>query len=472
MYNCLPKEYSIEDSRKIKDFKSKTFNGYKKNEVFSELQKNILSGNIEKSVLWATELHCSGNIEQLIDKLFYLYIKEINKANLKILPIFIKEFKRLSITKEKYNDILDLRNDQYTRNHLHNLICLITFSSKYKLPKLPTISSEDFNMDNNKSKLLSKNLNDIQEFIRKDDHKNIIIPVSEILLNLKKVGISKSFENCIFWLSWIFTYEKNYHKGYISCSPRKRESVNPKYLNDFTWILWDILLSISNNTFIQNLHELYIMDFTKSKKRKKLDLIIIAMSIIINPYPKIDFNKLVIEPEKNKIKNKIVSCINFQYLDIVLNNKPEILNKKLNKFPKQVYRKELSPMFSKEKYKYNDIELVINQFRKNDEKKPVSKKSLSNSNKINRKSKKRKSKNNILKEIKKKKRIKNTINNSSNNLTDKSPISHHKIPNLMEYSKKEENKISAKNSTPIIKYSKPAFSIRNTVNNLDNKFNY
>ena len=90
MYNLIPKEFLINDTRTHKDFEKKTFNGYKKNEVFNELQKNILSGNIEKSILWSTELNCSGYTTLILDKLFYLYLKEINKANLSIINLFIK----------------------------------------------------------------------------------------------------------------------------------------------------------------------------------------------------------------------------------------------------------------------------------------------------------------------------------------------------------------------------------------------
>ena len=47
-------------------------------------------------------------------------------------------------------------------------------------------------MKNNINRILSKDLNDVQIFIKKNDPKNLIIPISEILLNLKHVGISKS----------------------------------------------------------------------------------------------------------------------------------------------------------------------------------------------------------------------------------------------------------------------------------------
>ena len=40
MYNSIPKEYLVIDNRNLKDFKTKTFNGYKKSQVFNEMQKN------------------------------------------------------------------------------------------------------------------------------------------------------------------------------------------------------------------------------------------------------------------------------------------------------------------------------------------------------------------------------------------------------------------------------------------------
>ena len=83
------------------------------------------------------------------------------------------------------------------RNHIHNLIALITFSPKNKLPKLPKISPEDFNMKNHRKNLLTKNLNNIQFYLKKNDNKNIIIPLSEIYLNLKRTSMSISLENCL-----------------------------------------------------------------------------------------------------------------------------------------------------------------------------------------------------------------------------------------------------------------------------------
>ena len=49
-------------------------------------------------------------------------------------------------------------------------------------------------------------------------------------------------------------------------------------------------------------------------------MIIIAFIIIIDPFPKIVFDKELITPQQNIIKNRIISNINYQYLDIYNNS--------------------------------------------------------------------------------------------------------------------------------------------------------
>jgi len=363
MYNKLPKQYFIEDNRTKRDFKTKTFNGYKKTSVFNDMRQNILSGNIEKALFWGAELHCSGYIEEIYKKLFDIYIREINKSNIHLLKNFIKEFNTLTLLKGTYKNVLDLRNNQYIRNHIHDLICLIIFSEKNKLLKLPILKSPDFNMNNNINKIITKNLNNINKFIKEDDHDNLIIPLSEILLNLKKKHLLKSLENCLFWLNWILIYEKNYHNNYIICTKRFVKDINNKWLYDFSWILWEIILSISNTEYIKILFELYKKDYTKSKKKKKINLIIFAFIIIIDPYPNINYNNNLIDNTKIIIKQKIISNINFQYLDISKNRTKNIPLKIDNTYVSK--KSELSPFFSKNNFKLCSIEPIVKKFTKN-----------------------------------------------------------------------------------------------------------
>jgi len=359
MYDSIPKEFLIVDLKK-NDFKKKTFNGYKKSELFSELEKSILSGNIEKSILWLTELHCSGYLENISNKLLLIYFKHINKANLNIISILV-HFNTKIINKIKNNDQLSLRNDQFIRNNIHDLLCILTFSPKYKLPKLPNIKSEFFNMENNKNRLLSKNLDNINQFIKNADDKNIIIPLAEILENIKNKGLSKSLENCLFWLNWILIYEKNFHNGYILCTTRPQEDINSKFLNDFTWILWEIFFKYCTNTdYLKDLFILYKQDFKKSKRRQKIDIIILALLILIDPQPKIKDTPLISQ-EHYITKTKIIANINYQYLDITQNKEKHqkiILNKDFSNL--------YSPLFSNEKFLENNVDQVLKKYTKTD----------------------------------------------------------------------------------------------------------
>lgn len=327
MYNSIPREFLIINYYQKKKFIKETFNGYKKNEVFNEIYKNILSGNIEKSILWSTELHCSGYIDIFYEKLLNLFITDINKANLNIIDIFINDLTILEKKKKIYNNINEFSNDQFIRNHISNIVSILAFSPKYKLDKLPVIKTYDLNMNNNKNRIISKNLNEIQIFIKKNDPKNIIIPLSEILLNLKNKNISKSLENTLFWLNWIIFYEKNFHKGNLKCSKRNIENIDIKYTNDFTWIIWDIINSISDNIFIKKLFYLYKFSYNKSKKNNKINIIILAFNIIIDPFPYIEYNKKIIDDDNNIKRIKIISNINYQYYDTINNNK-KIINTK------------------------------------------------------------------------------------------------------------------------------------------------
>ena len=377
MYDTIPKEFLITDLKK-NDFKKKTFNGYKKSELFSELEKNILSGNIEKSILWLTELHCSGYLENISNKLLSIYFKHINKANLNIITILV-HFNTKIKNKIKNNDQLSLRNDQFIRNNIHDLLCILTFSPKYKLPKLPNIKSEFFNMENNKNRLLSKNLDNINQFIKNADDKNIIIPLAEILENIKNKGISKSLENCLFWLNWILIYEKNFHNGYILCTTRPQENINSKYLNDFSWILWDIFLKYGINTnYLKDLFILYKQDFKKSKRKQKIDIIVLALLILIDPQPKIKDTPLI-SREHCIAKIKIIANINYQYLDIT-HNKEKHQKIVLNKDFSNLY----SPLFSNEKFLENNLDQVLKKYIK-----PVIKKITNQEQKNIEKNKKR-----------------------------------------------------------------------------------
>lgn len=352
MYNTIPEKYLIRKNCKNKNL---TMNNYKKSEILKELEKNIFSDNIEKSILWGSELLASGYSRELYKKLFDFFLTDINKCNINLIQLFHKELTYFFNTlKDKE---YDYRNSQYFRNHVADIITILTFSTKCKLPKLPKIIPEMFNMKNNT--LLTKNLEHIKQFVNEDDNKNIIIPLSEIYLNLNIKNLSKSFDNALYWLHWIMLYEKNSHKDNLKCHYTKvSDVVDEKYRYDFTWIVWNIIFHICNkNEYINLLYNIYCLDFTKATKKKKINILILVFLILIDPIPTIQYQNPIIT-EKNKIiKNKIILSINLQYQDL-LNNIESTTSLEENK------KKKISPFFSKEKF-YPNVNMKDYRVSKN-----------------------------------------------------------------------------------------------------------
>lgn len=310
-------KFYITDKRKLLYFKLKTFNNYKKTDIFNKLKNSILEKNLEKSILWLTELHCSCCTKRLYNYLLKLYILYINRENLYILEIFIKKYKFFNSLKNNLND----RNNIEIRKYLYIIVFYLTISSKKNLSKLPKLKKSDYNLNLQRANILTKNLKIIKKYTKKEDNKNIFIAISEIYYNLLNKNKSKSLENCLFWLSWILNYEKNYHNGNIKCALRKINNLNKKYWTDFVWIIWEIILNINNTKYILYLFNLFKLNYNITKKNQKINYIVFAFSIIINLYPKINFN-FKLNNIDSKLKLKMLKNMNYQYFLLNKNYKP------------------------------------------------------------------------------------------------------------------------------------------------------
>ena len=314
--------YKVLDRRTCDYFKKTTFCGYKKTKVIDALKKSILVGDIEKSTLWATELHISGYTKQLNDIILDIFLKNINTANIQLLPIIYYDY--IKIVNNKTKNLLYLRNQQYSRNHIHNLIVYLTFSPKSKLHKLPKIKPEDFNIQVMKNHMISTNRSVIESYMSIYDNKNIIIPILEIYTNIIQKNNAKSLDNCLYWLSWLCVYEKKFHKGYIRCHSRINNRIKETESRDFIWIVWAILFDLTNkdkykNKYLHYLFNIYTKNYKHTQKTKKIHLIILAFIIVIDPHPHINYNKHIISELHNSTRIKIIANINYQYVDIQKN---------------------------------------------------------------------------------------------------------------------------------------------------------
>ena len=108
----IPIDYRIIDNRSIKDFSKKTFSNYMLKDVVAIFGKSLMNCRIEESCNWSIELLISGAFDKFWEKVFSISIKNININN-PLLPKYLH--KRYSIFNNylsKYENKLDLRNNQ------------------------------------------------------------------------------------------------------------------------------------------------------------------------------------------------------------------------------------------------------------------------------------------------------------------------------------------------------------------------
>lgn len=270
-----------------------TILGNAKNEVLKGLVRALNQRNIKKAIECSLELHISGYFDNVFAKLTNHFFNDINLAQPKGI-IYLEQFTKYYNDKYTYtfkkNHPLSIINDIRTRNFLCFFITLCCLSNQKKLPKLNKISDDDFDLKKKKRKLISKNLSLVQPYINKEDPKEIIIPLSEICNLLHNKNIVDREQLIIYWLSWLYEYEKKYHTNGLLVKFRHISGIDSKYCRDFIWIVWDILINACQREFkhlILSLYSLFKIKFTKTSKKTKSYLIVNAIYLCVNPVPKI-----------------------------------------------------------------------------------------------------------------------------------------------------------------------------------------
>ena len=311
----INKVYAIQDNRIQKDFSDKTFSGYKKKDVLAIFDKSLLESKTENVCNWSTELVISGYIDNLWERIIVFASKYIN-INIPNISFHIfnrfSRFIKLKNQEHYKNNLLELRNNQIVRNHICELVCILSQAQKQKYSNLKKISNSEFQFENLKSKILSENDRLINRVFDKNDPKEIKIILNEFYNSLD----TNNLRNALYWLSWLIEWEKlNIKKfGNYKCGFRKISGVDAKFHTDLVWIIWEIILKVSLhkdidfiNKQIQSLYQLYKYNFASSKKTKRLPLIIHSIKLLIERYS-------VSQPLINKNCVLIQACGKINYI--------------------------------------------------------------------------------------------------------------------------------------------------------------
>nr|QDY51952.1 hypothetical protein 2_24 [Mimiviridae sp. ChoanoV1] len=320
----IPNLYIINDTRKGNEFVKKTYSGYLKKDVFDILFKKIDESGVEEVCTWCVEVVLSGYYEDLWEKIILYHSKYININNPYLsYHIFMRlnQFLKISKNDDFKNNFLDLRNSQEVRNHICEMVCILTNSTKMRKPlNLTRINSNDFKPNVFEGKLVAKDYTTSIKILTPNDPKELTIIVNEFSYHLSEnhYNINKA----LYWLSWIIEWEKTNIKkiGYYNCDFRNIRGIDNKYKKDFIWIFWEIILLESlnrnNNNLekqLRSLMEFYKFKYSASKKRKRIHIFINAIQILS---PEFKFNQSMFDkyPIYDKYHIVIQACSNINII--------------------------------------------------------------------------------------------------------------------------------------------------------------
>lgn len=323
-------KYSVIDKRKSTQFRVKTYSGYKKLDVLKQFKKAILTGDVNNACMWAVELHISGHLQSILFELIMIMSININIAN-PHLPTWINtKYNTMKNICNSFNDkyIYETRNNQEMRNLLADIVIVITTSKKTGiLSKKRLISDSAFMKENIRSHSVSKGI--IIKDINKNDCKEVIFAANEIATHLRYTGNKYGINGALYWLDWLVKYEKT--RGQIICYTREIEGIDSIYFGNWEWVIWSVIkneIAHRGNIHapIDNLFELYKINYNKVSRKKKIPIIAHALALLKCD---VDWNLPIIHNTIARIR--CCACINYIYKDIFNKNRINDIDEDIGK---------------------------------------------------------------------------------------------------------------------------------------------
>ncbi len=316
----------IKDNRK--DFKNTTFSNYKKSQVIKQFEKTLFDGKIEESCYWSSELVISGLFYEIIESCSIFYSKHVNINNPNIIILIseslnsILKIRNLSDYKQ---DVLKIRNNKIIRDNICKLTFCLCSSQKVKkdIYNLFEISIQDFKDSNFKSNIQTTK-NYLISLSKQDDPRELIIAGNQLVFNI----INKNINKCLYWISWIFQWDKiNIQQNKkIYCHKRSFPNIEIKFNDDFIWFIWEIVINISKDynirNSINNLLLLFSYDYSKNKKNSRISILICAILFLIE---NINFDIPITDKSEQlyialQNINILYKDINDKFLNTICNN--------------------------------------------------------------------------------------------------------------------------------------------------------
>jgi hypothetical protein len=334
-------------------FRNITFSKFQKSKARLELLKNLYDEKIENACYWSAEFICAGHYLDLWDIILYYVYKYIHNGNPKLtLYLNMRYNNFISILQNGYSkELLALRNNEKIRKLFCEIICVLCFSNKKNvISDVKLDKNNSFDLTCMSEKFKAPNVSYIEEIIKEDDPKELIIPINELIFNL----INKNIISVYYWYEWIIEYENICIKKKKKCVCENRSYAPTENMHDIIWIIWDILFYYSNpaivdkkytiidsenynnnnnnslkHKIIKNLFELFIIKYNNNVKKKRKYIIYYAFALLVE-----NTNFTIAIINKREETEAIVLKINTIYKEIKKNEespKTDYLFNNLNK---------------------------------------------------------------------------------------------------------------------------------------------
>ena len=368
----IPINYIIHDTRIGTEFKGITISGFKRKDVINAFQNSIINNKLEDAIRWCVELHSTGLNNVIWNSFNNVYLKYIHINNPKLFFYLNKRYKEYNnIIKHfpKKHEIFS-RNNQEIRNLFAELTSILTLTKKNNifLPKsLPSIKNTSFEVYEIKKRMISKNMDNILDYIHNTTSNDTKLALNEIMNNIQK---SKgTFQNCLYWYLWLEKYQSKMKKPKNILFENVNLDKDEQYYDHWAFILWKIIMSFENrldknNTFfLRKLEYYYKVDFKLNSINKKKFYFFIAFYILKH---NISWNVPIFQQEYLIIQTN--ANINSMYYSIIQtiesklsDDTKKLLKKNYNKMYITLVNKEANKPVKKVKDMYleNDINKVV-----------------------------------------------------------------------------------------------------------------
>lgn len=307
-----------------------TFLGFRRTEAFAELRRTLLAGLLDKSIFWATELYISNLGPRLWEMLCIFASQEVNLTNPNLPALVWQCYEHHHVATESDTSKKEPFHDhQILRNHLTQLVAVITLSHKAKLPKLTSWKADQsLSLHKYRNRIRRDSLHTIRDVVKISDSPDIYVALNELDWALGvHADASASRVHFLFWLNWLAETERR-HKMTVYCAPRVVPGIPDKCRTHICWVVWQIVFKamdakgagVGLTSAVTSLYKLFRTDYTPARRRTRSAYLIHAALLVIGSVPALNFGQSVI-PKASAV---LVACANInQFYKRVVDQKRE-----------------------------------------------------------------------------------------------------------------------------------------------------